>query len=135
MAELDPQNIHSASTSWTANATTSGFTGCVRLTFHSNMMSTDKPRPILNYMAFQVNVQFRTGGVMYGGVLPLRDFTSGSFCTNLTVEVGVYLFLHKIFVSNLLILIYQNTAFCLTKVVEMLKTSPILYLNCIRSYF
>ena len=96
MAELDPQNIHSASTSWTSNVTTSGFTGCVRLTFHSNMMAADKPRPVLNYLAFQENVHFRTDGVMYGGVLPLRDFTTGSVCTNLSVEVGVYCFLRRV---------------------------------------
>ena len=85
---MDAESIHSASTSWTANISQSGFTACVRTSFHLTLLPPTSMKPTFNWMSFQENVQYRTDGVMYGGIHTLPNFASGSFCTNMSLQVS-----------------------------------------------
>ena len=87
MIGMDTQNIHGASTSWTANVSMTGFTACVRANYHPSLLPPTSAKPTLNWLAYQENVQYRTDGALYGGTKILDSFASGSVCTNVSIKV------------------------------------------------
>ena len=90
MAGMDASVIHGATSSWTADVTPSGFTACVRANYHPDLLPPTSAKPSLDFAAFQINLKYRTGGVLEGGMTSFPDFTSASTCTSLSVEVGTF---------------------------------------------
>ena len=82
-------DIHGASAAWTENVTREGFMACVRVTINVVFLSDV---PLLDWLAFQINLKYRTGGVMDGGMYSMTSFTSGSYCTNVSIPVSQQLF-------------------------------------------
>ena len=79
--------IHGATAAWTENVTREGFLACVRVTMNVMFLSDI---PLLEWLAFQINVRYRTGGVLDGGMYSLMAFTSGSRCTNISLPVSEF---------------------------------------------
>ena len=88
MSGLEATDIHGATVSWTADVAQTGFTACVRANFHADLLPPTSAKPFLDFLAFQINLKWRTGGLMDGGMTSFPDFTSGSVCTSLSVEVS-----------------------------------------------
>ena len=89
MDGLEPTDIHGATVSWTADVTQTGFTACIRANFHADLLPPTSAKPFLGFLAFQINLKWRTDLLLDGGITKFPDFTSASTCTDLAaVEVS-----------------------------------------------
>ena len=87
---MEVTNIHGATVSWTTDVTRTGFTGCVRANFHADLRPPTSAKPFLDFFAFQINLKWRTGGLLDGGMASLPVFTSASVCSDqLSVKVSI----------------------------------------------
>ena len=89
MSSMKPTDIHGATVSWTADVTQTGFTACIRANFHADLLPPTSAKPFLGFLAFQINLKWRTDLLLDGGMTKFPDFTSASTCTDLeAVEVS-----------------------------------------------